>query len=157
MKKKKILGIIVGVLSLLVIVLCIKYYAKSDKELIKQFFGISKTEYEIVDVENELSYFWYKGHYKATVRVKEEDMDSFIKEVEKGFSLPEEGEDDSIVFKNITGRKMKENDVIYSSGGGAKRKVINILAVSPKGCSAFIAYSEYVDGIYEVILAYGEL
>ena len=32
MKKKKILGIIVGVLSLLVIVLCIKYYAKSDKE-----------------------------------------------------------------------------------------------------------------------------
>lgn len=41
------------------------FFFKSDKKLIKEFFGISKSPYEIVYVKNELSHWDYGGDYKV--------------------------------------------------------------------------------------------
>ena len=156
MNKKKILGIVVSILGLVIIIISIKFYAVSDKQLIKQLFEISETDYEIVEVKNELNYFLYTGCYDVTVRVKEEDMESFIKEVEKLCMLPEEGADYSIVFKNISGREMKRDDVIYVGGGGVRRKIINPLAPKPKGIGIYILHSNVSDGAYEIQMSYNE-
>ena len=114
MKKKSIfIGFLMVLLGMLLWCMYLSYFIKSDKMLIKYLFGVSKTDYEIINVDNTLSNFHYMGNYKVKIRVKEDDMESFIKEIEKTVSASPLSEDEkkhegySDLFRNITGKERK--------------------------------------------------
>lgn len=163
MKKKRILmNLVAIVLGILFFFVYFKYFVNSDKTLIRHLFGVSSTDYEIIHVDNTLSQFHYMGGYDVKIRVKEEDMDKFISEIEDTVSsspLDEEMKSYdmySVVFRNITGREMKEDDVIYERLSSVQRRIINIFASEPKTVCRYVMYSEAVDGSYEIDLAYSE-
>lgn len=163
MKKKRIfICLLIVLLGILLWCTYLSYFIKSDKMLIKHLFGVSKTNYEIINVDNTLSNYHYLGGYEVKIRVKEEDMESFINEIERTVSSSPLSEDTkkhesySALFRNITGKEMKENDVIYKRFNSVQRNIINIFATKPKTVGIYVMYSEPVDGIYEIDLAYLE-
>ena len=68
------------------------YLEGKDKELIQQIFGIEKSQYEIVHVENSLDHSNYGGSYRVTLKLSEEQLEEFRKEIEHmfAFALSEE-------------------------------------------------------------------
>ncbi|MBQ3545560.1 MAG: hypothetical protein IJA34_11355 [Lachnospiraceae bacterium] len=144
---------------------CIKrdnYIENSDKALIGDLFGVSSINYEIIHVDNTLSDNEYGGSYEVKIRIKEEDINSFISDIESTVSsspLDEEMksyESTGVIFKNITGREMKKDDVIYERLSSVQRKITNIFAAEPKTVLRYVMYSEAVNGSYEIDLAYLE-
>ena len=144
---------------------CIKrdtYITNSDKALIGDLFGVSSINYEIIHVDNTLSDNEYGGSYEVKIRIKEEDINSFISDIESTVSsspLDEEMksyESTGVIFKNITGREMKKDDVIYERLSSVQRKITNIFASEPKTVVRYVMYSEAVNGSYEIDLAYLE-
>ena len=161
MKKKSIfMGLLIVLLVMLLWCMYLSYFIKSDKMLIKHLFGVSKTDYEIINVDNTLSNYNYMGDYKVKIRVKEEDMESFIKEIEKKVYILDIDKYNiemySDLFKDITGREYKNNDVIYDKYGSVRRIIIKFYERRPKTVYTYVMYSEAVDGIYEIDLAYLE-
>ena len=65
-------------------------------------------------------------------------------------------ESTGVIFKNITGREMKKDDVIYERLSSVQRKITNIFASEPKTVGRYVMYSEAVNGSYEIDLAYLE-
>ena len=159
MKKKRVLiGFLIILLVMLLRFIYLSYFITSDKMLIRHLFGVNKTDYEIINVDNTLSNYHYRGGYKVKIRVKEKDMESFIKEIEKTVGYPESDYDESdiVVFRNITGREMEENDVMHRTFGSLNRSIINVFATGAKTVGKTVVYSESVDGSYEIYLKYSE-
>lgn len=139
-----------------------EYIANSDKTLIRDLFGVGSINYEIINVDNTLSDNEYGGSYEVRIRIKEEDMNSFISDIQNTVSsspLDEEMksyEATRVVFRNITGREMKQEDVIYERLSSVQRRITNVFASKPKTVCRYVMYSEAVDGSYEIDLAYLE-
>ena len=161
MKKKSIfMGLLIVLLVMLLWCMYLSYFIKSDKMLIKHLFGVSKTDYEIINVDNTLSNYNYMGDYKVKIRVKEEDMESFIKEIEKKVYILDIDKYNiemySDIFNDIKGREFKASDVIYEKFSSVRRIIIKFYESRPKTVYTYVMYSEAVDGIYEIYLAYLE-
>ena len=110
-------------------------------------------------MKNELSNLEYGGSYEIIISVKEEDMEKFIEEVEKKLYLVEKDEElktHKIVFKNIMGRELGENAVIYERIGCIRRRIINIFKGKPKNVYWYVIYSKYIEGTYEIKMVYHE-
>lgn len=111
-------------------------------------------------MKNELSHWDYGGSYEVVIRVKEEDMKYFIKEIEKNFYLVEVGEENKALYRNIVanimGRELAENDIIYERLSSIKRRLIDIFEGKPKTITKYVIYSNDVDGVYEIKMKYNE-
>lgn len=162
LKKKFFIVALIALLGILIWNIYSVPFIKSDKMLIKHFFGVNKTDYEIVNIDNTLSNSQYTGEYKVKIRVKEDNIKYFIKEIEKTVSESPLSEDIkshemySDLFKDITGRELKSNDTIYQKFSSVRRIIINDLGNRPKTVYTYVMYSEAVDGIYEIDLVYTE-
>lgn len=155
--KKKIIMLGLGFfLVLFIALLCYKWRSdskKDDRELISQIFGITESQYTIVDVKNALSKDKYDGRYIVTINVEVDKMDDFLLEVNKGFYLEEWSEGYRVIMKKYIDRELGERDIFYHRLGPVKRKVIDR---APKTCASYIVYSDAVENNYEVIMIYSE-
>lgn len=120
-------------------------------KLIEQIFGVSKSEYEIIQENNGLDSKEYGGSYQVKLSIKKENMKTFIDEIEKEFSIPE----DVDYFVNNKGNYIGENDIFYVRMGSVKR-VIEEAEFIPKTCSSYIVFSEAINGFFEVEMEYLE-
>lgn len=128
----------------------------TDMDFIELFFDISETEYTIVKVENTLRKDEYNGHYKAIVKVKNEDMPAFIEELDKELNIIENPDESERVFaKNIKGKDLEENDVMFWRTSGLLRKIEGIDA-NIRGVYRCAIYSDEDAEVYEITLYYGE-
>ena len=157
MKKK--LSIIIPVAILLIAlsgIICVKVMNSDDERMITKLFGLTETKYEIVSVSNTLQTFKYDGHYTVVVRVSEEDMDTFISEVERKFKKMDEKTKfyfDTYI-RNSFGVEVNEEHVFYIYMGPVMRPAIAL--TQPKTAGGGILFGKPVDGVYEIGISYSE-
>ncbi len=158
--RKLIIGIIVAIGFTGIFIIYI-LSPLTEKGWTKKLFAIDESKYELVFREDQLSKFEYGGSYTIKIRVREEQMDSFISDIQSApmYLLSEDEEVDpkayNVVVKNITGEDMDSNSKLYIYEGALKRKIQLPLA-EPKTVMSSVYYSESVDGVYEVYLSYAE-
>lgn len=155
MIKKKWLGaIIIGFCLMIVVIVCL-INSKTDEEMIKQLFDLDVSDYEIIEVNNELRWFDYGGRYKIQMTIEKEQLDDFIASVEEYYWLADDSDGYKTVFRNLTGREWTENDIFYESLSSPKRNLGPFVG-KPKTVSRHIIISESDNSDYSVEMYYLE-
>ncbi|MCI8373494.1 MAG: hypothetical protein HFI75_14110 [Lachnospiraceae bacterium] len=135
------------------------YLEGKDKELIQQIFGIEKSQYEIVHVENSLDHSNYGGSYRVTLKMSEEQLEEFRKEIEHMFAFAlseEEKAEIRFMIENATGIEPGENDLVYSRMSKVMRTIYGHDIEEPKTSMSTVVCLEPVDGISKVVMNYAE-
>ena len=155
---KKYLIIIGGFVVVGVIALCLYIFRPVDeRKLTKQLFGIDEDEYTVISRDNELSKEEYGGGYNLILKVKENQMESFLSEIKgAGFYISDSEErlNNRVYIENSIGLELNDKMKVYSYLGSVKRSISAEL--TPKTVGGVVAYSESVNGYYEVYLNYSE-
>ena len=156
MKKYLLIG---GIVVVGLIALCLYIFRPVDEsKLTKQLFGIVEDEYKVISRDNQLSKNEYGGSYNLILKVKEDQMEVFLSEIQgAGYGLQDIEESlkyDSIFIKNTTGLELNDKMKVYMYMGAVKRSIF--YASVPKTVIGDIVYSQCVDGYYEVNLCYVE-
>lgn len=151
MKKKYIVFIALGVILVgLVVSVCINNLHKIDERI----FGIDAGSYEVVEEKNTLHPFSYNGSYSIIINVNEDELETFLSELDNRFCSEKEMESNS--YSEVLERKydiqIDENWLVYIYMGTPKWKAISLL--EPKTQVYYVAVSPLEDGVYKVYLYY---
>ena len=89
------------------------------------------------------------------IKLKKEEVTSFIVQVEERYYIPEDIEEYSNPIKNVYGKELGERDTFYTKTSSVRRALEGVEFI-PKSCGFYIICSEKTTGEYEVKMVYCE-